>query len=392
MNDEIQTLDTSAPIENSTYTSYEKINFENGTLVSPGSVNLETGELTMPMYSGKAPINAQNLNHIEDGIKNLENYVLVNGGGSGSGSEAVGTVKAYAGPIIPDGYLLCDGRQILKSEYKELFTVLGTTYNLSTDTDSTKFRIPDLRGRVVVGVGSFDTTHLFTLGEKAGEYEHLLTINEMPKHEHQGTVDTTDVGIKNGGTKSGVTVDFSWNEINSYIGTKSAGNSQAHNNIQPYCSLNYIIKSVQTTTIVAEVEDSLASDSATNAPSIHAVKQTFDGTVLFEGSSTNGEDIQLNSNPEIYKYIEVFFYRQKNGSSKTCKSVKIIAKNLSVIELSLIWVDGNLNIHSARYQIQTNILKYVNGGFSITTLGTSAPTQYQQPISELTVEKIIGYK
>lgn len=82
MDNEIQVLDTDTPIEETTtYTSYERINFENGTLVSPGVVNPETGELTMPVYSGKAPINAQNLNHIEDGIKNLENYVLANGGG-----------------------------------------------------------------------------------------------------------------------------------------------------------------------------------------------------------------------------------------------------------------------------------------------------------------------
>lgn len=76
MNDEIQVLDTDAPVEEETYTPYERINFENGTLVSLGSVDSETGTLKMPVYSGKAPINATNLNHIEDGIKSLENYVF----------------------------------------------------------------------------------------------------------------------------------------------------------------------------------------------------------------------------------------------------------------------------------------------------------------------------
>lgn len=54
------------------YTPYEPINFENGTLKAPGTVNLETGEITMPVYEGKAPVNAENLNHVEDGIANLE--------------------------------------------------------------------------------------------------------------------------------------------------------------------------------------------------------------------------------------------------------------------------------------------------------------------------------
>ena len=55
------------------YTPYEPINFENGTLVSKGYVDLETGEFTEPVYSGKAPINDTNLNHMEDGIVELEN-------------------------------------------------------------------------------------------------------------------------------------------------------------------------------------------------------------------------------------------------------------------------------------------------------------------------------
>lgn len=58
------------------YTPYEPIEFENGTLETPGSVNLETGELTMPVYTGKAPVNATNLNHVEDGIVNLESGAI----------------------------------------------------------------------------------------------------------------------------------------------------------------------------------------------------------------------------------------------------------------------------------------------------------------------------
>lgn len=59
-------------VQKFSYTPYEPINFENGTLVTPGSVNLETGEITLPVYEGKAPVNATNLNHVEAGITNLE--------------------------------------------------------------------------------------------------------------------------------------------------------------------------------------------------------------------------------------------------------------------------------------------------------------------------------
>ena len=76
MNDDIQVLDIGQDTDTSTYTPYEVIGFENGTLVTPASANLETGAVTMPVYSGKAPINATNLNHLEQGLKDLETHVL----------------------------------------------------------------------------------------------------------------------------------------------------------------------------------------------------------------------------------------------------------------------------------------------------------------------------
>lgn len=281
MDDGIQVLDTDIPIiedtpvvDDTTYTPYERINFENGTLVSPGFVDSETGEITMPVYSGKAPANAQNLNHLEDGIKNLENYVLKHSGssGGGGGSEPVGTVKAYAGTTIPDGYLMCDGSQVLKTDYGELFAVLGTAFNLSSDTDSTKFRLPDLRGRVIVGVGSFDTTHSFTLAKTGGEYEHLLTLQELPND---------NVCFSQSG---------SGNFIASYTTTHNGAFSadeivgQPHNNTQPYLALKYIIKAVKTTTLGAETENNLESDSTTNAPTVHAVNQIKHENLVISGS------------------------------------------------------------------------------------------------------------
>lgn len=78
-------------IQKFSYTPYEPINFENGTLKTPGSVNLETGEITMPVYEGKAPINATNLNHVEGGITNLEASSIF--------YEAIGEIDESTGAI-----------------------------------------------------------------------------------------------------------------------------------------------------------------------------------------------------------------------------------------------------------------------------------------------------
>lgn len=119
--------------------------------------------------------------------------------------------------------------------------------------------------------------------------------------------------------------------------------------------------------------------------------QRLEGVILFSGESKN-ESIALNDNIENYKYIEVFYYRQYELSAKTCNSTKIIAEIGRVIKLSIIWIDGNVNIHAARYQIQKNSLNYVNGGYTVSPTGTNTISSSSQPNSQITVEKIIGYK
>ena len=63
-----------------------------------------------------------------------------------------GTVLAYAGNTVPSGFLLCDGRAVSRTTYAVLFAAIGTTYG-SGDGSST-FNLPDMRGRVAVGVDS----------------------------------------------------------------------------------------------------------------------------------------------------------------------------------------------------------------------------------------------
>ncbi|CAF4390573.1 unnamed protein product, partial [Rotaria sordida] len=62
-----------------------------------------------------------------------------------------GEIKLYAGsspPLAP--WLLCDGSIVSRSEYSRLFSVIGTKYG--EGDSSTTFKLPDLRGRVPLGV------------------------------------------------------------------------------------------------------------------------------------------------------------------------------------------------------------------------------------------------
>lgn len=104
--------------------------------------------------------------------------------------EPLGIVKMWAGQSIPDNYALCDGQELSITLYSDLFANLGSVFNNAADANGIKqttttgyFRLPDLRGRFVVGYHNADSEYQ-TKGNVGGEKKHILTEAEMPKHSH----------------------------------------------------------------------------------------------------------------------------------------------------------------------------------------------------------------
>ena len=69
----------------------------------------------------------------------------------------IGTVVFYLGTTIPDGYLLCNGASLSRTEFPELFAVLGTKCG---SVDSAHFTLPDTHHRFLEG-----TTTLSEVGQ-----------------------------------------------------------------------------------------------------------------------------------------------------------------------------------------------------------------------------------
>lgn len=181
----------------------------------------------------------------------------------------VGTLVEYAGSTAPDKWLFCYGQAIDRSDYADLFTLIGTTFGVGDG--STTFNIPDCRGRAVAGkddMGGTSANRLTsplngdTLGAAGGDEGHALTAAQVPvltgssstngAHTHSVTNGTNIVFFEGvGDGVFGGTGALSANDNN--ISISSAGShshdvvvndgvsASEHNNMQPTIVFTMII-------------------------------------------------------------------------------------------------------------------------------------------------------
>lgn len=172
--------------------------------------------------------------------------ITLNGMGLG---VPVGAVTGWFSDVIPANWLLLDGSEISRSNYAELFAILGTTYGAGDG--STTFKLPDMRGRV--GAGKSSDAAFSSLGKTGGEAAHTLTTAEIPAHTHGSAGNHSHFIPNTNGSGSGYVRLESYGSAantNRSVYTNAAGahthssvgSGSSHNNLQPYIVLNYIIK------------------------------------------------------------------------------------------------------------------------------------------------------
>ncbi len=156
------------------------------------------------------------------------------------GDYFMGEIRLFSYGVIPSGWIACNGQLLNLRQYTALFSLLGTTYG---GDGVTTFGVPDLRGRVPIHPSA-----TLIRGEKQGQANHVLTVNEMPAHLHQLSASqdsasesfaSDNVLAKTDGVNSYAVTTPNAQMNPGTIGT--AGANAAHNNMQPYLTLNFCI-------------------------------------------------------------------------------------------------------------------------------------------------------
>jgi microcystin-dependent protein len=166
-----------------------------------------------------------------------------------------GTAAPTGGMVLwptetpPANWLLCEGQAVSRTTYNALFAVLGTTYGAGDG--STTFNLPNMKGRVVVGLDPAQT-EFDTMGETGGAKTHTLTEAEMPSHTHVQNPHDHDMTVRTSSTAGGAApmagsvsgsggTDTS-NIQNTTAVNQNTGGGGAHNNLQPYIVLRWMVK------------------------------------------------------------------------------------------------------------------------------------------------------
>lgn len=159
----------------------------------------------------------------------------------------VGALQPFFGSTVPTNFLLCDGREVSRTVYQNLFLIIGVAYG--TPTNVNVFKLPDLRGRTIIGKDNMGgvSANVVTnvqadaLGGIMGTETHALTIAELAPHEHTFSDANASAGTL--GVLLGADSTDSDNTIATTSRTSSSsGSGTAHANVQPSMAVNYVIR------------------------------------------------------------------------------------------------------------------------------------------------------
>ena len=142
--------------------------------------------------------------------------------------DEIGSIVSFAGSTIPDNYLVCDGAAVSRTDYADLYSVIGDRYG--SGDGSTPFNVPNLSGLTTLG-----TDAAYALGAVGSRNVYngrtstaMTRTTSLTVADHDATACTMSGAVT----------------AHDAFATDSAGDGSAHNNMMPYMALTYIIRAL----------------------------------------------------------------------------------------------------------------------------------------------------
>lgn len=336
-------------------------------------------------------INDSNLNRLQQMIKQD-----IQGAVSGD-TLPVGAIMPFAGEVVPENWLLCDGRPVSRTEYSDLFNTLGITYGQGDGF--TTFNLPKVpySSSTLMETDKEGLTDMFSDGKPV--YVKKINFGSLPntgiKNVNIGLnmSEIFVIDIQGIIKRRGAEEIYKLNWLSSDGGIRISFSLQSNGNLTvgaPYDATTYdgyftiyytkntdntikysIIKVKQTAGVVAQVVDNLSSESITDALSANqgrALLELIRGNVLFE-SETGIEqgDITLSESVANFSYIDIE-YSQGSPGGKGFATQRVYEPNNKRVNLTICdgITNGYMAMFTATIQMSNNKINIIDGkGLSI---------------------------
>jgi microcystin-dependent protein len=163
----------------------------------------------------------------------------------------ISALAIFGFDYAPKLWAFCDGQLLAIQQNQALFSLLGTTFG---GNGTTTFALPNLKGRVPIGMSQGPGLSNYVLGQQGGNENVTLQIANLPAHSHTAIVNNTAANGASPATASAIAAVTDVNtEATKIYNTATPnvtlnsgtitpiGGSQPHSNLQPYITVNYCI-------------------------------------------------------------------------------------------------------------------------------------------------------
>lgn len=147
----------------------------------------------------------------------------------------VGDLKTNVSNTALTGWLLCDGSEVSRVTYVNLYNVIGVSFGIGDG--HTTFNLPNSQGVFLLQAGG-----IYTPGMVGGEATHQLNVYELPAHTHAVIQAAATVFVPNGTGHVDLVdgVGTAMLAASNTVSIDNQGGDASHNNMPPYLVSGYV--------------------------------------------------------------------------------------------------------------------------------------------------------